>query len=144
MHVSFDSNEGDASKPKFLHVEAESSSHEIMQANCALEKGADRRLHLRTECDWRAIVCLESGEAFDAVAVDASQGGMRLVSEAMVAKGDRIDIELINIGQFFCEVRWTGKRQFGVQFLEAAGEIPHSVVGDLTDYILPEDGIEAE
>lgn len=88
-------------------------------STCTIEK----RSSPRTACRWQAVVRLEDGSRFEALVVDASSGGMRILCEAAVEKGRRITVELRDIGGYNCEVRWQAHGRFGVQFLNSPDEL---------------------
>lgn len=83
----------------------------------------ERRSSPRTACHWEAVVRLEDGTSFDAVVVDASKGGMKLLCNAPVEKGHCVRVEMRDIGGYGCEVRWRVQGRFGVQFLNSPNEL---------------------
>ena len=95
----------------------------------------ERRQHPRTSCHWPALVRLDDGTTSQAIVVDASKGGMRLVCDAPVVKGSLITVDLQKIGRYSCEVRWKTGCSFGVMFLSSPGELSENEVEVLAEYL---------
>ncbi|MBU2581399.1 MAG: PilZ domain-containing protein [Alphaproteobacteria bacterium] len=100
--------------------------------------GDERRSSPRASCHWAAIVRLNDGTSCDAVVVDASKGGMRVVCEAAVDRGDRVSVELRNIGNYACEVRWRAQGRFGVRFENSPGELSSFEADAIAECIVPD------
>ena len=83
--------------------------------------GHERRRHDRYRVNWPAK-CLVGGEHVERVnVVDVSCGGMGLDCDLPVKTGEKLTVELPQIGIFRCVVAWKGANRCGVQFLNEEG-----------------------
>lgn len=100
--------------PKFIaRLHASSTSN----LNAVDSDKHERRNHDRMKCNWPAKCLFGDGRSQAARIVDVSEGGLGLCVRTSKRPGDRFQISIDSIGDFWCEIAWTSPEHTGVRLL---------------------------